>query len=193
MKVCSSSRSRSGDAWASCSSSRRAWSILDRTVIVGVLLRVGCERSLEGSPDGRRLRRQRHAHRDPYTTLPDVTPGTHTETKHMPRCGARNSTWPYRICKNPVKKDGQRCRHHKYAPKGGPRPTKGGSSKARSHAGRSSARPSASGSRRSPTKSLEIKWKRLTRSWKQPPSRRALEKPSARHTRRRAPQRPGPG
>src|SRR5215213_4512819 len=73
MKVPSSSRSRSGLAWASCSSSRRAGSILDVTVIVGVLLRVGCERSLEGSPGGRRLLRQRHAHRDPYTTLPDVT------------------------------------------------------------------------------------------------------------------------
>lgn len=48
-------------------------SILDLTVIVGVLLRVGCESSLEGSPDGRRLLPQRHAHRDPYTTLPDAT------------------------------------------------------------------------------------------------------------------------
>src|SRR4051812_11027275 len=34
MNVPSSSRSRSGDAWASCSSSRRAGSILDLTVIV---------------------------------------------------------------------------------------------------------------------------------------------------------------
>ena len=34
MKLCSSSRSRSGEAWASCSSSRRAGSILGLTVIV---------------------------------------------------------------------------------------------------------------------------------------------------------------
>jgi hypothetical protein len=38
----------------------------------GVLLRVGFRRSLEGSPGGRRLL-QRHAHQEPYTTLPDVT------------------------------------------------------------------------------------------------------------------------
>ena len=34
MKVCSSSRSRSGEAWASCSSSSRAGSILNLTVTV---------------------------------------------------------------------------------------------------------------------------------------------------------------
>src|SRR4051812_24556639 len=39
----------------------------------GVLLRVAFRGSLEGSPGGRRLLRQRHAPRDPYPTLPGVT------------------------------------------------------------------------------------------------------------------------
>ena len=44
-------------AWANCSSSRRAGSILGVDGHRGVLLRVGFRRSLEGSPDGR------HSHR----------------------------------------------------------------------------------------------------------------------------------
>ena len=44
MHVCSSSRSSSGDAWASCSSSRRAGSILDLAGHRGGSVRECCER-----------------------------------------------------------------------------------------------------------------------------------------------------
>jgi len=53
----------------------------------------------------------------------------------MAKCGARNTTPPYGICRNPVSEVGERCYRHPGLPKGGPRPKSG-----RSRARRSSSR-----------------------------------------------------
>ena len=70
MNVPSSSRSRSGLAWASCSSSIRAGSILGSTVIVVSFFEsVFADHSKDHAVAVAYFRR--HAHRDPYTTLLD--------------------------------------------------------------------------------------------------------------------------
>src|SRR3954452_7775248 len=87
MNVDSSSRIRSGDAWARCSCRTAAGSILDGAVIVMVLFESCVEGSLEGSR-GDRIRPRRHAHRATGTPLwrtpltdPSRTPGTSPRTR----------------------------------------------------------------------------------------------------------------
>src|SRR3954454_9050433 len=68
MNVDSSSRIRSGDAWARCSCRTAAGSILDGAVIVMLHF----ESSVRGSPEGSRgdrVRLRRHAHRATGTPL----------------------------------------------------------------------------------------------------------------------------
>lgn len=72
MNVPSSSPDRLGLAWASCYSSRRAGPMLGLTVIVASFSEsvVGDHSKITRWPS---LHLQRHAHREPYTTLLDVT------------------------------------------------------------------------------------------------------------------------
>ncbi len=86
MNVFSSSRSKSGLAWASCFLEQASRVDTGVDGHRGVLLRVGFRRSLEGSPGGRRLLR-RHAHRGAV----HHSAGLHCRL--APRC---NSSWVLR-------------------------------------------------------------------------------------------------
>src|SRR4051794_41725527 len=68
MNVDSSSRIRSGDAWARCSCRTAAGTILDGAVIVMLHFESSVEGSLEGSRRDR-VRLRRHAHRATGTPL----------------------------------------------------------------------------------------------------------------------------
>jgi len=58
----------------------------------------------------------------------------------MAKCGARNTTPPYGICKRPVLENGDRCHDHEGLPQGGPRPNIGRSRPRRSSSSKSRSR-----------------------------------------------------